>query len=143
MAAIDPTSQVNDRIGLSACGVGFFYFPLSNSKRKDLILKFPLTTKLAGVSYGDCQANIKQFGGPDTGFYALIREPDNPHDSNAIAVSLGGAWHMGYLPNKLAKELAPLMDAGRVFDAEFVCVNEFPPHERVGLTVRIVEITVY
>ena len=104
-------------------------------------MNFPFTTKLSGVSHGDCQDNIKQFGCPDTGFYALIREPDNPHDSNAIAVSLGGAWHMGYLPNKLAKELAPLMDAGRVFDAEFVCVNEFPPHERVGLTVRIVETT--
>ena len=48
---------------------------------------------------------------------------------------------MGFVPGHLAKELAPLMDAGRVFDAEFVCVNEFPPHERVGLTVKIVEAT--
>ncbi len=102
-------------------------------------MNFPILIKLAGVSYGDCQDNIKQFGCPDTGFYILIREPDNPHDPNAISVSLGGVWHMGYIPSKLATELAPLMDAGRVFDAEFVCVNEFSPHERVGLTVRIVE----
>ena len=102
-------------------------------------MKFPLTTKLSGVSYGDCQANIKQFGCKDTGYYALIREPENQHDPNAIAVSLGGVWHMGFIPSKLAKELAPLMDAGRVFDAEFVCVNQYPPYERVGLTVRIVE----
>jgi len=69
----------------------------------------------------------------------LDREPNNLHDSNATAISLCGIWHMGYIPSELAKKLAPLMDAGRVFDAEFVCVNEFPPHERVGLTVRIVE----
>ena len=104
-------------------------------------MKFPLTTKLSGVSYGDCQDNIKQFGCPDTGYYALIREPDNPHDSNAIAVSLGNAWHMGYIPSWMAKDLAPLMDAGRVFNAEFVCRNEHPTEELVGLTVRIVETT--
>ena len=104
-------------------------------------MKFPLTTKLSGVSYGDCQANLKQFGCPDTGYCILIREPDNPHDPNAVAVSLGGVWHMGFIPRNLAAELAPLMDTGKEFDAEFVCVNEFPPHERVGLTVRIVETT--
>jgi hypothetical protein len=115
---------------------GFFIF-----NRKDLTMKFPLTTKLAGVSYGDCQNNIKQFGCPDTGYYILIRETDNPHDSNAIAVSLCGCWQMGYIPSGLAKDLAPMMDAGKVFDAEFICRNEYPPHKRVGLTVRIVETT--
>ena len=103
------------------------------------MIELPCNIKLAGVSFGDTQNNIKQFGCKDTGFYALIREPENQHDSNAIAVSLVGVWHMGYIPSALAKNLALLMDAGRVFDAEFVCVNEFPPHERVGLTVRIVE----
>jgi hypothetical protein len=48
---------------------------------------------------------------------------------------------MGYIPASLAKNLAPLIDAGRVFNAEFVCVNEFPPHDLVGLTVRIFETT--
>ena len=100
---------------------------------------FPMTTKLAGVSFGDTQQNIKQFGCEDIGSYVLIREPDNPHDPDAIAVSLGGVWHMGYIPSALAKYLSPLMDAGREFDVEFVCRNEYPPHERVGLTVKIAE----
>ena len=96
-------------------------------------------TKLAGVSYGDCQENIKQFGCPDTGFYILIREPDNPYDAQAISVSLGGVWHMGYIPRFLASTLAPMMDEGREFDAEFFCRNEHPAKDLVGLTVRIVE----
>ena len=101
----------------------------------------PITIRLKGVSFGDTQSNIKQFGCPDTGFYILVREPDNPHDANAIAVSLCGIWHMGYVPKNWASKLAPMMDAGSEFDAEFVCVNQYPPNERVGLTVRIVEAT--
>ena len=98
-------------------------------------------TKLAGVSHGPCQTNIKQFGCPDTGYYILIREPDNPHDGQAISVSLGGIWHMGYIPSWLAKDLAQQMDAGKEFDAEFVCRNEHPTEELIGLTVKIVEAT--
>lgn len=102
----------------------------------------PITTKLVGVSFGDAQKNIKQFGCQDIGSYALIREPDNSHDANAIKVSLFDIWPMGYIPGDLAKELAPMMDDGRMFDAEFVCRNEYPPHEWRGLTVRIVETTI-
>jgi hypothetical protein len=97
--------------------------------------------KLTGVSFRDAQQNIRQFGCAAIGTYALIREADNPHDPNAIQVSLGGVWFMGYVPSRLAKILAPMMDAGRTFIAEFVCRNEAPGRELVGLTVRIVETT--
>ena len=97
--------------------------------------------RLAGVSFKDAQPNIRQFGCPAIGTYALIREPDNPHDPNAIEVSLGGVWFMGYVPSWLAKILAPMMDGGRTFLAEFVRRNEAPGGELVGLTVRIIETT--
>ena len=100
-----------------------------------------ITTKLAGVSFGQAHHNIKQWGSADIGTYALIREPDNPHDPNAIRVSLFGIHDMGYLPKILAMQLASLMDAGRSFLAEFVHINEFPPHKMVGLTIRIIETT--
>ena len=103
----------------------------------------PITTKLAGVTFGQAQHNIKQWGCADIGTYALIREPDNPYDSNAIRVSLFGIHDMGYLPKIVAMQLASLMDADRSFLAEFVRINEFPPHKRVGLTIRIVETTEY
>jgi hypothetical protein len=48
---------------------------------------------------------------------------------------------MGFIPSELATELAPLMDAGTEFDAEFVCRNEHPSEALVGLTVKIVETT--
>jgi hypothetical protein len=48
---------------------------------------------------------------------------------------------MGYLPRDAARRIAPLIDAGRMFLAEFVRVTKYPPHERVGMMVRIVETT--
>ena len=52
-------------------------------------------TKLVGVSFGDTQKNIKQFGCGEIGSHALIREPDNSYDPNAIMVSLLDRWFMG------------------------------------------------
>jgi len=102
---------------------------------------FPITIKLSGVSFGDAQKNIKKFGCKDIMTYALIREPDNYYDPNAIQVSLFGIWFMGYVPNQIAKELAPLIDAGRTFLAYFVHRNESRYHKKVGMIVLIAETT--
>ena len=97
-----------------------------------------IITRLSGVTYGDAQENIKKFRCKDIGSFALVREPDNPHDPNAIRVELAGLF-FGYIPRDLAKELAPIMDTGRAFLALFVSRNESPFHDTVGLTVEIVE----
>lgn len=101
----------------------------------------PFYTKLAGVTFGNCQENIKQWGCADIGTYAVIREPDNPHDKNAVRVSLFGIHEMGYLPTNIASKVAPLMDEGRTFLAEFICSNECGTYQNIGLTVRIIETT--
>ena len=99
----------------------------------------PITTKLTGVTFEDAQENIKKFGCKDIGIYALIREPDNTHDPNAIRVALFGDFFMGYIPKHIAGKLAPLMDSGIRLIAEFVGQNKSPNHSVVGLTVRIVK----
>jgi len=99
-----------------------------------------IITKLSGVSFGGAQENIKTFGNRDINSYAMVREPDNPHDPNAIRVALFGRIYMGYVPKAIAKELAPLMDSGRRFMAFFVKLN-VPFYEGpIGLTVEIREI---
>lgn len=97
--------------------------------------------KLAGVSFGDAQENIKQWGCQYIGYYELVREDYNPYDPNAIKVAVIGQVFLGYVPRHLARILAPMIDAGRKFIAEFVCVNKHPYGNLVGLTVRIVEKT--
>ena len=101
-------------------------------------LNMGIKTKLVGVIYGDAPENINLYGWKDVGSFAMVREPDNPHDPNAIRVELGGKY-LGHLPKDLAETLAPKMDAGRKFIAMFVSRNESPVHDTVGLTVEIVE----
>lgn len=96
------------------------------------------TFKLAGVTVDDAQDNIKKFGCRDIGSFALVREPDNPHDQNAIRVEIGGKY-LGYVPRDIAQNLAPEMDKGKRFIALFVSRNEHPLFDTVGLTVKIVE----
>jgi hypothetical protein len=96
--------------------------------------------KLKGVIYG-AQENIKQWGCRDIGSYALVREPDNKSDPNAIKVALFGKYFMGYVPRELACWLAPQIDSGKHFLALFVRRNEHPYKDIVGLTVDIVELT--
>jgi hypothetical protein len=100
------------------------------------------TTKLAGVSYGEHQQNIKLFGNAGelgVGEYELLREPDNPHDQYAVRVCFG-RFCLGYLPKKIARKVAPKMDAGTNMVAEFVSVNRSPVHDLVGMTVKIIEL---
>jgi single-stranded-DNA-specific exonuclease len=94
--------------------------------------------KLAGVTIDDAQENIKKFGCRDIGSFALVREPNNPHDPNAIRVEIGGLY-LGYVPRHIAKDLAPQMDDGKIFMAFFVNRNEHPFHDTVGLAVKIEE----
>ncbi len=99
---------------------------------------FRTTFRLAGVTVEDAQENIKKFGCKDIGSFRLVREPENPHDPNAIRVEVAGKY-LGHIPKDKAKELAPQMDAGKNLFALFVSRNEHPFHDTVGLTVKIVE----
>lgn len=100
---------------------------------------FPLTTKLAGVQFDNAQNNIKKFCCKDIPNYALVREPDNPSDGNAVKVMLGDLY-LGYLPAQIAAQVAPYMDNGTHLIAEPVRINESPYHDTIGMLVRIVEV---
>jgi hypothetical protein len=63
--------------------------------------------------YQDALASVagpKQRGGVQLDTQALlIREPDNPHDANAVAVHLNGAGKVGYLSRTEAVRYGPLL----------------------------------
>jgi hypothetical protein len=69
----------------------------------------------------------------------LRRDPDNPHDPNAIQVHpLDGGAQVGWVPRELAAELAPELDADRPLSA--VVLREqcrSPRDPRHGLTMLI------
>ena len=100
------------------------------------MLDFPLTTKVAGISRHQKALEFVLHGT----FFILCREPDNPHDANAIAVKARGKYPLGYILRYLAESLAPLLDAGKVSRrATFVRknVSTKAPELPVGLTIKI------
>jgi single-stranded-DNA-specific exonuclease len=77
-------------------------------------------TKIAGVSFEGRQDTI---GGLRVGApLELVRQPDNPHDSNAIAVRYG-TLHLGYLKRGIAAHLAAEIDAGAHYRARVASIT--------------------
>jgi single-stranded-DNA-specific exonuclease len=71
-------------------------------------------TKVAGVSFEGRQDTI---AGLNAGaLLTLERQPDNPYDSNAIAV-LYGNLHLGFIHRGMAAHLAPPIDGGARYRA--------------------------
>jgi hypothetical protein len=68
----------------------------------------------------------------------LRRDPDNPHDPNAIAVHAQGGGQVGWVPRELAAELAPRIDAGAPFSAVVLREQRASPRDpRTGVTMLI------
>jgi hypothetical protein len=69
----------------------------------------------------------------------LRRDPDNPHDPNAIQVHpAAGGEQVGWVPRELAAELAPELDAGRPWAAVVLREQRRSPRDpRHGLTMLI------
>jgi hypothetical protein len=74
---------------------------------------------LAGVSHR--QEVLREL--PKTTRAALVREPQNPHDPNAIGVYVDGR-HVGYVPRDEAQWISSVMEHG---EWTYAC-----PHMRVG-----------
>jgi len=75
---------------------------------------------------------------------ALVREPRNRFDANAIAVYMLSPFlffsfrtHIGYLKAPLAKRLAPKMDAGAKCEATVTSFYADLEHPRVSLSIRV------
>lgn len=102
----------------------------------------PIITKLAGVTFDNCQENIILYSYPSFRIYNIERDPGYEHDLNAVLVAVGDC-KMGYLPKDIAQTIAPLLDAGNSLLAEHVSLNQSPWHETVGLTVKIIDKETY
>lgn len=67
----------------------------------------------------------------------LRRNPDNPHDANAIVVEVPAAeGPVGHVPAHLAARLAPELDAGARWRCSITEVLVHPDHlDRPGITL--------
>lgn len=83
---------------------------LSDDFYRNIADKEEFYTKVAGVTFEDRQQVV-------AGLYEgerlnLLRELNNPYDSNAVKVETAVGVQVGYLNARLAKHVAPLIDCG-------------------------------
>ena len=69
--------------------------------------KHNFTTYVAGTSYRKYEAEACRPGQK----VSLFRDPENPHDPNAVEVWVG-SLHIGFIPRDEAEGMAPMMDSG-------------------------------
>lgn len=93
------------------------------------------SSPLAGSQYyllNELQRNI-QVGDP----LELVREPENPHDPNAIAVRWRGQA-LGYLPRKENRAVAKAIDDGETVRATVEAITaDANPWKRLRISVFI------
>lgn len=101
-----------------------------------------LVFRAAGVSFVegypgnllDLVYRIEEEGGVAA---ELVRDPENPHDLNAISIRIEGR-HMGWVPRDVAAVLAPQLDEGQPWEAVVTQVAVDLDHrDRPGLAVRL------
>ncbi|MEY4594063.1 MAG: hypothetical protein RIQ47_473 [Bacteroidota bacterium] len=82
---------------------------------KELVV---LECHIAGTSYLDLQ-EVEPLLTVDDKFF-LLREPDNPHDTFAVAIYTSKKVKLGYLPMNKNESVARLLDAGKLIFAVLV-----------------------
>lgn len=92
-------------------------------------------TKLAGVTFEGRQEVVAALtpGLP----LRLDRQPENPHDANAIALFDPYGHQVGFFNRRLAAVLAPVLDSGVEYDVEVADVTGGDAGRSLGLNVRV------
>jgi hypothetical protein len=74
------------------------------------------SVEIKGLRYNVSWAEVTHYS--DATRFSVQREPDNPHDTNAISLKAEGK-KVGYLARDIARIFAPMMDAGIEMSAQF------------------------
>jgi len=84
--------------------------------------------KVVGVTFDDEATGLNRqiflASMKTTDHVELVREPQNPHDTNAVAVVCNGN-KIGYVGRQYVQILAPMMDQGREFQASIMEVDKY------------------
>jgi hypothetical protein len=110
---------------LAICGTAL-------AQRVELLVQ---DSPLAGFRYGEAAAVWAQMREGDA--LALVREPANPHDANAVRVEWRGR-KLGYVPRRENAAVAWGLDRGAVLRARVSRLVEHPnPAKRIGIEIYI------
>ena len=83
---------------------------------------FLFDTHVAGTAYVDGIEELTPYLKPEDRL-SFFREPDNPHDKEAIVVKTDAGVKIGYIPRKDNVVVARLMDAGKMLFGKVISVE--------------------
>ena len=83
---------------------------------------FLFDTHVAGTAYVDGIEELTPYLKPEDRL-SFFREPDNPHDKEAIVVKTDAGVKIGYIPRKDNVVFARLMDAGKMLFGKIISVE--------------------
>jgi len=107
----------------------------STEKKEDISTACCTVVRLTGVSFGGCQKMIQSMKASDK--IILCRRPDNPYDTNAVAVlEKVSNEQIGWIPRELSAGLAAFMDQGLQCRVEVAEITG-KPGGHSGVKVRI------
>lgn len=92
--------------------------------RGRILLQSSLT---AGLAHHDAKAVWEELAAGDD--LELVREPDNPHDANAVKVLWRGRM-LGYLPRNDNADIARQLDRGQAVQARIRTLARYRNHRR-------------
>ncbi len=69
----------------------------------------------------------------------LLREPENPHDSNAIAVHTRAGWKVGYIEREHAEWITPIIDRNEEVSAIVEWLDGVSSAPRIHLAIHTEE----
>lgn len=93
-------------------------------------------SKAVGVTFENRQAAIADLtaGAPLT----LKRQPENPHDANAILLCADGGREIGYIRAEIARYIAPAIDAGARYKAQATAITGgLRENEHMGVNILV------
>jgi len=96
---------------------------------------------IAATRYLEAPGSLSNPGQIEPLPVVLIRNPENPHDTNAIEVhvpALGRSGMIGHVPAGIAARLAPSIDAGAAYHSAVVAVLIHPDNpSNPGIEIRL------
>lgn len=111
-------------------------FALASTVRAESIKILVQSSPLAGFQYYAGEAQWTEMRPGDA--LVLVREPDNPHDANAVRVEWRGL-KLGYLPRAENRAVAAEMDRGTAVAARIArLTNHRNPWRRLLIEVFVV-----
>ena len=85
------------------------------------------TSLAAGLAHHDARKVWERLRAGDA--LALVREPDNPHDVNAVRIEWQGHV-LGYLPRTDNADVARQLDRGQALSARIRAITKYRNHRR-------------